>query len=79
MIGLGVGIDYALFIVTRYRQELHRGHEPEQAVMIALTTAGRAVMLAGATVIVSLLGMLLMGLSFLQGLALGASLTVLVS
>jgi RND superfamily putative drug exporter len=79
MIGLGVGIDYALFIVTRYRQELHSGHTPEHAVHIALTTAGRAVLLAGATVVVSLLGMLLMGLSFLQGLALGASLTVLVT
>jgi len=79
MIGLGVGIDYALFIVTRHRQELHSGHTPEQAVHIALTTAGRAVLLAGATVVVSLLGMLLMGLSFLQGLAIGASLTVLVT
>ena len=77
MIGLGVGIDYALFIVTRYRQELHAGREPEDATRVALTTSGRAVVFAGCTVIISLLGMLLMGLSFVQGLALGAVMAVL--
>jgi putative drug exporter of the RND superfamily len=72
MIGLGVGIDYALFIVTRYRQELHAGCEPEDATRIALTTSGRAAVFAGCMVIISLLGMFLMGLSFVRGLALGA-------
>jgi RND superfamily putative drug exporter len=77
MIGLGVGIDYALFIVTRYRQELHAGRGPEDATRVALMTSGRAVVFAGCTVIISLLGMLLMGLSFVQGLAIGAVTAVL--
>jgi RND superfamily putative drug exporter len=77
MIGLGVGIDYALFIVTRFRQELHAGRDPERATAVALSTSGRAVMFAGCTVVISLLGMLLMGLSFVQGLALGAVTAVL--
>ena len=57
MIGLGVGIDYALFIVTRYRENLHAGHDPERATAIAVDTAGRAVLFAGTTVVISLLGM----------------------
>src|SRR5438445_515089 len=76
MIGLGVGIDYALFIVTRYRQGLHDGLEPDEAVELALTTSGRAVLFAGITVIISLLGLLLMGQPFVVGLALGAVATV---
>ncbi|MDQ6616668.1 MAG: MMPL family transporter [Actinomycetota bacterium] len=76
MIGIGVGIDYALFIVTRFRQGLHDGVDPEQAVIIALATAGRAVLFAGTTVIISLFGMMLMGLSFVYGLALAAIVTV---
>jgi putative drug exporter of the RND superfamily len=76
MIGLGVGIDYALFIVTRYRDALHRGASPEDATAEALDTAGRAVLFAGITVVISLLGMLLMGLAFVRGLAVGASVTV---
>jgi RND superfamily putative drug exporter len=79
MIGLGVGIDYALFIVTRYRGALERGVDREDAVAEAIATAGRAVLFAGCTVIVSMLGMVLMGLSFLHGLAVGASFGVLVS
>ncbi|MGZ4688959.1 MAG: MMPL family transporter [Acidimicrobiia bacterium] len=79
MIGLGVGIDYALFIVTRYREALHRTNEPETAVLEAMTTSGRAVVFAGFTVMVSVLGMLLMGLNFLQGLAVGTSLAVVVA
>jgi RND superfamily putative drug exporter len=75
-IGLGVGIDYALFIVTRYREGLHHGLDPERAVVTALGTAGRAVIFAGITVVISLLGMLLMGLAFVRGLAIGASVTV---
>ena len=77
MIGLGVGIDYALFIVTRYREGLHRGKSPREATAIAMDTAGRAVVFAGVTVMISLLGMLLMGLSFTSGLGLAASTTVL--
>ena len=76
MIGIGVGIDYALFIVTRYRDALDRLGDPHAAVVEAMTTAGRAVLFAGCTVIVSLLGMFLMGLDYLDGLAVGTSLAV---
>jgi len=80
MIGIGVGIDYALFIVTRYRQALGRtGGQVEAAVMEALSTAGRAVLFAGVTVVISLLGMLLMGMRFLDGLAFGTASAVLVA
>ncbi|HEY0399276.1 MAG TPA: MMPL family transporter, partial [Acidimicrobiia bacterium] len=79
MIGLGVGIDYALFIVSRYRDALARLRPPEEAVVEALTTAGRAVLFAGCTVMISVLGMLLMGLNFLYGLAVGTSIAVLVA
>ena len=77
MIGLGVGIDYALFIVTRYREGLHAGLEPEEANAAAVDTSGRAVLFAGATVIISLLGLYIMGLAFVRGLATGAALGVL--
>jgi len=76
MIGLGVGIDYALFIVTRYRQELAGGSSPEVATGTAIGTAGRAVVFAGATVVISLLGMVLMGVSMVIGMALSAALVV---
>src|SRR5918999_517366 len=76
MIGIGVGIDYALFIVTRYRQQLHHGLDPEQATMVAITTSGKAVLLAGTTVVISLLGILLMGFEFVEGLAIGGAATV---
>jgi len=79
MIGLGVGIDYALFIVTRYRENLHHGHSSSEATSIAIDTAGRAVTFAGTTVVISLLGMLVMGVSFVQGLAVGAALVVAVT
>ena len=78
MIGLGVGIDYALFIVTRYRQGLAEGFEPEHAVVRAIDTAGRAVVFAGCTVIISLLGLFLMGVDFVNGMAVGTSVTVAV-
>ncbi len=77
MIGLGVGIDYALFIIVRYRSGLHDGLDPETANILALTTAGRAVLFAGCTVIISLLGMFMMGINFIYGLSLGAILAVL--
>jgi len=79
LIGLGVGIDYALFIVTRSRQELKRGASVEEAVTTALNTSGRAVLFAGSTVCIALLGMLILGLSFLNGVAVSASLTVLIT
>ena len=77
MIGLGVGIDYALFIVTRYREARHRGRDCAAATAEAVDTAGRAVLFAGITVVISLLGMLIMGVSFMNGMAVGASITVL--
>jgi putative drug exporter of the RND superfamily len=77
MIGLGVGIDYALFIITRYRDALRDGMSYEDATVEAMDTAGRAVLFAGMTVVISVLGMWVMGLKFIQGLATGASITVL--
>ncbi|MBV8560167.1 MAG: MMPL family transporter, partial [Acidimicrobiia bacterium] len=79
MIGIGVGIDYALFIVTRYRQGLHDGMDPESAVVLAIRTAGRAVVFAGTIVVISVLGMLLMNLPFLQGVAFGSAAAVAVT
>ena len=76
MIGIGVGIDYALFIVTRYRQGLSEGFGPEHAVVRAIDTAGRAVVFAGTTVVISLLGLFLMGVDFVNGMAVGTSVTV---
>jgi RND superfamily putative drug exporter len=76
MIGIGVGIDYALFIVTRYRQGLDEGFAPEHAVVRAIDTAGRAVVFAGCTVVISLLGLFLMGVDFVNGMAVGTSVTV---
>jgi RND superfamily putative drug exporter len=77
MIGLGVGIDYALFILTRFRNGLDEGLEPRDASIAAVDTAGRAVLFAGVTVIISLMGMLLLGISFLYGVAMAAALAVL--
>jgi RND superfamily putative drug exporter len=76
MIGLGVGIDYALFIITRYRELVHAGATSEQATIGAMDTAGRAVVFAGITVVLSLLGMLLIGLQFVSGLGIAAAATV---
>ncbi len=77
MIGLGVGIDYALFILTRFRNGLDEGMESRDAAIAAVDTAGRAVLFAGITVIISLMGMLLLGISFLYGVAMAAALAVL--
>jgi len=79
MIGLGVGIDYALLIVTRYREQLHHGHDTRASIGIAIDTAGRSVVFAGATVVISLLGMLLMGVGFVGGLGITAAATVAVT
>ena len=78
MIGLGVGIDYALFIVTRYREAYNRnGGDVAGAVEEAMNTAGRAVIFAGTTVVIALMGMFALGVSFLYGLAISSSLAVL--
>jgi RND superfamily putative drug exporter len=77
MIGLGVGIDYALLIVTRYRQELMDGLTPRAATEVALSTAGRSVLFAGCTVVIALLGLLVINLPFMDGLAAGTILAVL--
>jgi RND superfamily putative drug exporter len=77
MIGLGVGIDYALFIVTRFRRGTQDGLSRRAAIAAAADTAGRAVILAGVTVVVSLLGLLLIGIPMVSGMAIGASTTVL--
>ncbi|MDX6284695.1 MAG: putative drug exporter of the superfamily [Frankiales bacterium] len=76
LIGLGAGIDYALFIITRYRQNVQGGMEPEAAVSNAVNTSGRAVLFAGITVCISVLGMFALGVSFLYGLAVAAAVAV---
>jgi RND superfamily putative drug exporter len=78
LIGIGVGIDYALLILTRFRAALTAGSEPHAAVVEAVSTAGRSVVVAGITVMISLLGLFLVGVSFLRGVAVSASLAVLV-
>ncbi|MFC9792527.1 MMPL family transporter [Streptomyces sp. NPDC127584] len=79
LVGLGVGIDYALFIVTRHRRGLKRGLSVAEAAETAVATTGRAVVFAGATVCIALLGMLILRLGFLNGVALAASLTVVLT
>ena len=79
MIGLGVGIDYALFIITRFRSCLHEGASSEDACATALATSGRAVIFAGLTVCISMLGLLVMGISFVYGMAASAMAAVLVT
>src|SRR6516162_4331170 len=76
LIGLGVGTDYALFIVTRHRRGLQSGLTPEQAAVKAIDTSGRAVLFAGSTVCIALLGILVLGVGFLNGLAVASALTV---
>jgi uncharacterized membrane protein YdfJ with MMPL/SSD domain len=76
MIGLGVGVDYALFILTRFREALHRGEDPETATVTAMSTAGRTVVIAGTTVIIGMLGLLVLRQSLLNGVAIAASATV---
>lgn len=79
LIGLGVGVDYALFIVTRYREALAQGADPERATMTAIATAGRSVLFAGMTVVIALLGLFVMQVQFLDAMAVAASLTVLMT
>jgi RND superfamily putative drug exporter len=81
MIGLGVGIDYALFILTRFREAYRTPgptfHDVRESVLQSIDTAGRAVLFAGTTVVIALLGMMLLGVNFLYGVAISASIGVL--
>jgi RND superfamily putative drug exporter len=79
MIGLAVTIDYALFIMSRYRHELAVGQEPEEAVGRAVGTAGSAVVFAGLTVVIALTGLLVVGIPFLTQMGLGAAFTVVIA
>ncbi|MCW8519227.1 MMPL family transporter [Streptococcus macedonicus] len=77
MIGLAVGIDYAFFIISRYRQEIKKGHSREESLAKSMTTAGKAVIFAGTTVIVALLAMSTLGISFLSVMGFAGALSVL--
>jgi RND superfamily putative drug exporter len=79
MVGLGVGIDYALFIVTRFRENYQRLGDVEASVIQAMDTSGRAILLAGTTVVIALLGMFATGVSFMYGLSIAAVLAVLLT
>jgi RND superfamily putative drug exporter len=78
LIGIGVGIDYALLVLTRFRSALRDGKDRHDAVVEAVTTAGRSVIIAGGTVVIAVLGLLLTGLPYMYGVAISASLAVLV-
>ncbi|MGH3270533.1 MAG: MMPL family transporter, partial [Trebonia sp.] len=76
LIGLGVGVDYALFILTRFRTELHGGREPQEAAVTAMRTAGVSVLTAGTTVVIGMLGLLVLRQALLNGVAIAAAATV---
>ncbi len=78
LIGIGVGIDYALLVLTRFRSSLKSGKDRHDAVVEAVTTAGRSVIIAGSTVVIAVLGLFLTGLPYMYGVAISASLAVLV-
>jgi putative drug exporter of the RND superfamily len=78
LIGIGVGIDYALLVLTRFRTALDGGADTRASIVEAVSTAGRSVLIAGGTVVISVLGLFLMGTSFLGGVAVSASVAVLV-
>jgi RND superfamily putative drug exporter len=78
LIGIGVGIDYALLVLTRFRAAMNDGKDRHDAVVEAVTTAGRSVIIAGATVVIAVLGLMLTGLPYIYGVAISASLAVLV-
>lgn len=79
LIGLGVGIDYALFIVTRFRRAIHEGKSVQESIRISLTTSGRSVLFAGIIVCISMLGLFTIGLSFLSGVGVAAAISVIIS
>jgi putative drug exporter of the RND superfamily len=78
VVGIGVGIDYALLVLTRFRSALASSDDVRAALIEAVTTAGRSVLVAGTTVVISFLGLFLLGVSFLYGVALSVSLAVLI-
>jgi RND superfamily putative drug exporter len=78
LIGIGVGVDYSLLILTRFRSSMKGGSDPHDAVVEAVSTAGRSVIIAGCTVVISVLGLFLTGLPYMRGVALSASIAVLV-
>jgi RND superfamily putative drug exporter len=78
LIGIGVGIDYSLLVLTRFRAAMHRGKSRHEAIVEAVSTAGRSVVIAGFTVVIAVLGLLLTGLPYMYGVAISASLAVLV-
>jgi RND superfamily putative drug exporter len=78
LIGIGVGIDYALLVLTRFRVAMKAGKDRHDAVVEAVTTAGRSVIIAGCTVVIAVLGLFLTGLPYMYGVAISASLAVLV-
>src|SRR6185312_15233443 len=77
MIGLGVGVDYALFIVTRFKENYAKSGDIQDSITQAMDTSGRAILLAGATVIIALLGMFATGVTFMYGLAIASVLAVI--
>ena len=79
LIGLGVGIDYALFIVTRFRRAIHEGKSVQESIRIAMTTSGRSVLFAGIIVCISMLGLFTVGLSFLSGVGVASAISVIIS
>jgi putative drug exporter of the RND superfamily len=78
LIGIGVGIDYSLLVLTRFRSAMGDGKDRHDAVVEAVTTAGRSVIIAGSTVVIAVLGLFLTGLSYMYGVALSAAIAVLV-
>ena len=79
MIGLGVGVDYALFIVTRFRENYLELGDTERSIVAAMDTSGRAILLAGTTVVIALLGMFATGINFMYGLAIASVIAVLLT
>jgi putative drug exporter of the RND superfamily len=77
LIGIGVGIDYALLVLTRFRAAMHAGKDRHDAIVESVTTAGRSVIIAGFTVVIAVLGLMLTGLSYMYGVAISASFAVL--
>ncbi len=78
LIGIGVGVDYSLLVLTRFRSAMKSGKDRHDAVVEAVSTAGRSVLIAGSTVVIAILGLFLTGLPYMYGVAISASLAVLV-
>lgn len=78
LLAIGVGIDYALLVLTRFRDELDRGGDVHDALVAAVTTAGRSVMIAGGTVVIAVMGLFIVGVPYMNGVALATSISILV-